>query len=160
MFDSDRGPHGTLVAHMALANPHATLIKGGADSVVVFMGPHGYVSPSWFPVRTSAPSWNYATAHCYGKPVAAPPGESLQYIERLVAVEERDRPLAWSLADLPAAEVERLVSKVLAFEIPLTRLEAKFELGQGESKANVLSAIEHLDARGNYALASLMRLYL
>ena len=52
MYDAERGPRGTLIAHMARANPHwrefAGLAEAGGEALVVFWGPHGYITPSWY----------------------------------------------------------------------------------------------------------------
>jgi transcriptional regulator len=70
MIDRHRGAHGTLVSHLARANPHALSIEQGADCLVIFHGPHGFISSSWYPgrpaeagARNNAPTWNFAVVH-------------------------------------------------------------------------------------------------
>src|SRR3954452_19566706 len=48
------GRHGTLYAHMARANEHAALLEGTAEAMVIFTGPHAYISPSWYDDRATA----------------------------------------------------------------------------------------------------------
>jgi transcriptional regulator len=72
---------------------------------------------------------------------------------------ERGHSSPWSVDELPGAEVNRLVANVTAFEIPLTRIEARFKLSQGDTSANIASAIRWLDGSGECALAELMSRY-
>lgn len=52
-----------LLGHFAKANPHVGTLERDSNALAVFMGPHGYISPSWFTDRTQAPTWNFATLH-------------------------------------------------------------------------------------------------
>src|SRR5689334_20847767 len=78
--DSDTGPvathapvfhdpaAGALRFHLARPNPHAALLARGGPTLVIFHGPHAYVSPTWYKSgKPSVPTWNYATVHCYGR---------------------------------------------------------------------------------------------
>ena len=159
LYDPSRGEHGTLLAHLARANPHASLLQEHAESVVIFNGPHGYVSPSWYPHRRTPPSWNYAVAHCHGVPHALEPAETLAAIVLLVNEMERRHAVRWRIEELAPQEVERLVARVLAFEIPVSRIEAKFQMSQGERPDNIRAATDELDKLGSTSLAVLMRKY-
>ena len=68
LLDRTRGPHGTLYAHTARANPIWRGFDGRAGALAVFQGPHGYVSPSWYASRDDVPTWNYAVVHAHGAP--------------------------------------------------------------------------------------------
>jgi transcriptional regulator len=60
LLDAERGPNGTLLAHMARANPQWQVFKSSQEVLVIFQGPHAYISPSWYEVELSVPTWNYA----------------------------------------------------------------------------------------------------
>src|ERR1041384_6856697 len=62
----DRGDLGTLIAHVSRANPHHDVLATGAPALVVFMGPHAYVSPTWYEAPPAVPTWNYCAVHAYG----------------------------------------------------------------------------------------------
>ena len=68
----EQGPYGTLIGHMARANPQwrdfGMQGEGEQEALVIFQGPHTYVSPSWYTVHPSVPTWNYAAVHAYGVP--------------------------------------------------------------------------------------------
>jgi transcriptional regulator len=159
MFDDARGAHGTLISHMARANPHASLLNTVQEMLVIFVGANGYISPSWFPERASAPAWDYAAVHCYGKAVIQSEQESVRNINDLVMLMEEERPQGWSAVELGEGGMERLMPRIICFEIEVTRLEAKFKVGQGEHPANTQAAILRLESEGQAELAAYMREY-
>src|SRR5262245_22604814 len=63
LLDATRGPHGTLLAHLARANPQWQHLAAGQVALAIFHGPHAYVSPSWYAAKLSVPTWNYAVVH-------------------------------------------------------------------------------------------------
>src|SRR3954454_11462855 len=64
LFDVEDGPKGRLLGHMARANPQWKQVVG--DVLVVFSGPHAYISPAWYEEEGTVPTWNYAAVHAYG----------------------------------------------------------------------------------------------
>src|SRR4051812_47202497 len=68
LFWPGAGDHGTLVSHMARANPQWQHFSSGSEVLVIFHGPHSYISPSWYQTEPAVPTWNYATVHAYGVP--------------------------------------------------------------------------------------------
>src|SRR6266487_3531020 len=69
MLAADEGPYGALFGHMAQANPQWRDFDASQDVLVIFQGPHTYVSPSWYEEDpTNVPTWNYAAVHAYGSP--------------------------------------------------------------------------------------------
>jgi len=159
MFDPVRGAHGTLISHMARANPHAALLGDGQEMLVIFMGAHGYMSPSWYPKRESAPAWNYAAVHCYGKPVVQSAVDSERNINELVKLMEEGRPNQWTMSELGEGGVAEALPRIVCFEIEVTRLEAKFKMAQGEHPANLRAAIARIEGEGRIELAEYMREY-
>jgi len=68
LLDAERGPRGTLLGHMARANPQWRSFDQGRAALAIFHGPHCYVSPSWYANAPAVPTWNYAAVHAYGRP--------------------------------------------------------------------------------------------
>ena len=64
LLDRHSGPWGTIVGHMARANPHWQTTD--RQALVVFSGPHVYVSPTWYEAENVVPTWNYVAVHAYG----------------------------------------------------------------------------------------------
>ncbi len=110
------GPHGTLVGHFARANPHWQH-AGDAESLVVFQGPHAYVSPSWYaaPGRM-VPTWNYAAVHAHGTlvPVAGD-AEARAVLAALVERFEGARAAPWRLPT-PSPQHDAMVGAIVSNE--------------------------------------------
>src|SRR5580658_2787659 len=68
LFRPEAGPHGTLVSHMARANPQWQHFAEGREALAIFHGPHSYISPAWYKTTPAVPTWNYAVVHAYGLP--------------------------------------------------------------------------------------------
>lgn len=160
MVDASRGPHGTLLAHMARANPHWKRFDGVQEATAIFTGPHAYVSPSWYADPHTVPTWNYAVVHAHGRPVIIDdPGRLRELLARLVDVHEAALEPAWTM-DQAGPGLERQIDHIVAFEIELTRLEGKYKLNQNRSDADRRGAANALaeshDPRQR-AVAALMR---
>jgi transcriptional regulator len=158
LLDHDRGPRGTLLGHLARANPQGRSFAGQA--LVVFAGPHAYVSPSWYAGSPNVPTWNYAVVHAYGTPrPIEDPAAVRALIDRLVSVYEGSRRPPWSTAAVPADFADRMFSAIVAFDIPIERLEGKYKLNQNKAPADRAGVIEGLRAEGDplaTAVAALM----
>jgi transcriptional regulator len=158
VLDRSRGPHGTLVSHLAKANPHSELIAAGAPTLAVFHGPHGYISSSWYPrnpVRDSAPTWNFAVVHCHGRPLPLDERATARHLLELVDVLEKEREDRWRMRELGPGGMERRLPHILGFDLPIERLEAKFKMGQDERLYDTQAAIAALTDTDS-ALAGMM----
>ncbi|MGH8320892.1 MAG: FMN-binding negative transcriptional regulator [Gammaproteobacteria bacterium] len=160
MVDADRGKHGTLLAHMARANPHWELFDGQRQALVVFTGAHAYISPSWYESPVTVPTWNYAVVHAHGRPVILKDKVRVRAIlEQLVAVHEAYVNPPWSTAQANEYVDEQL-DYIVAFEIVIERLEGKFKLNQNRSRADqegVVRALGDSDDPLKREIAELMR---
>lgn len=159
LLDRTRGQSGTLMSHLAAANPHCDAIRAGAPSVAVFEGPHGYISSSWYPgypARDSAPTWNFSVVHAHGRPAVVDQKATIRHLDDVVAHMERGRDRAWQMKELGPGGMARRLPHILAFELPVERLEAKFKMGQDERRPDTLAAIDELRAEGRTDLAEVM----
>lgn len=148
LLDRTKGPNGTLQAHMARGNPHWQSFDG--EALVLFHGPHAYISPTWYtPDAPAVPTWNYAVVHAFGTPRIIDNTQELRtQQERLVASHEAGRSPSWSMAGQPPAYIEGMLRGIVAFEIPIARLEGKFKLSQNRSAADGAGVIKGLRASG------------
>lgn len=163
MLDADRGSHGTLLAHMARANPHWQLLDGQRGALVVFTGPHAYISPSWYESPVTVPTWNYAVVHAHGRPVIVQDKTRVRaMLERLVAEHEARIDPPWSTAQADRYVDEQL-DYIVAFEMTIERLEGKFKLNQNRSRSDqqgVVRALAGSDDPLKREVAELMRAHL
>jgi transcriptional regulator len=158
MIDAKRGPNGTLLAHMARANPHWKGFDGASEVLVVFSGPHGYISPRWYEAKGPAvPTWNYVAVHAYGVPVMRGDlGESRAHLGQLAALNEAERPNPWHIDEEPKDFIDKMVSGVVAFEIPIARIEGKAKMSQNRPAGDRARIIAALRVDGQSALADAM----
>lgn len=147
----------TLFAHMARANPQSAMLEG--EALVMFQGPHAYISPSWYEDRATAPTWDYIAVHCYGTPRVHSDEEARRNIERLIALVEASSQRPWSIDELTEESIRALLRNVVSFEIALSRVEGKFKLNQGEKKDRNQAALTQLEHSGAGELAAWMRRY-
>jgi transcriptional regulator len=157
LLDAERGPHGTLLGHLARANPQWRLFD--RETLAVFQGPHAYVSPTWYASSPNVPTWNYAVVHAYGRPQVIEGGAARAVIERLVATYEGDGGGAWSTAAVPDEFVRQMLAAIVAFEMPVARLEGKFKLSQNRTEADRAGVVARLRLAGgpdSAAVAELM----
>ena len=64
----EAGDRISLLGHVAKANDHWKSLASGGEVLVIFTGPHGYVSPSLYESKLAVPTWNYTAVHAYGTP--------------------------------------------------------------------------------------------
>lgn len=125
------GPQGTLLAHVARANPQWSAFRDGQQVLAIFHGPHAYVSPSWYETELSVPTWNYAVVHAYGVPrLIEEVGELRELLREMVGTFEDAFEQPWSLDRLPEEFLERQMRAIVGFEIPISRLEGKVKMSQ------------------------------
>jgi transcriptional regulator len=131
LLDAGRGRLGTLRGHVARANPHWRFLAAGRPTVVVFAGAHAYVSPSWYASHPSVPTWNYVAVHAAGVGALVEEAERVKaLLADLVQIYEGAGGTAWSFESLPDDYVAGMQRGIVAFEIPIERLEGKAKLSQ------------------------------
>lgn len=144
----------TVVGHIARADPQAAELAAGCEALLVFDGPHGYVSASWYrPVETLIPStWNYSAVHLHGRPEELVGEEAFDVLRR--TLERHEGPLGEDAFDLTGdrlAFARRLLPGTLAFRLRATSVEAKAKLSQDKPAAVGAAVIDRLAGDGPYA---------
>lgn len=159
VVESQPGPYGTLRAHMARANAQWRTFADTEEALIIFQGPHTYVSPSWYvdDVELSVPTWNYAVVHAYGRPRLIEDSEELyQLLQTSVQENEAHFEHRWQL-QLPDTDVQKKLKAIVGFEIQITRLEGKFKLSQNRSvndRSQVIAALQDASGPGVAELMS------
>ena len=158
LFERSSGAQGKLLGHMARANPHWQHFSSVADVLVVFQGPHAYVSPSWY-ASAGVPTWNYAVAHLRGKPRLIENESELEaLLERQTQVYEQHMPRLWK-PGLAGERRTKLLGMIVGFEIEISEIQAKFKLSQNRPAEDRLRVIAELNSSTNQtevAVAKLM----
>lgn len=150
LWQDDGSAHGSLIGHLARANPHGKLFERPAESLALFWGPHAYVSPTWYAPGPKVPTWNYVTVHAYGRPqvIEDTPG-ALDVLAKLSAAYEGTDPSSWNLDRLPPGNAEAQTRGIVAFRMPLARIETKIKLSQNRDLGDRTRVIARLEASDN-----------
>ncbi len=158
-LDTDGDGPDRLLGHVAKANTQWRDFDGKTEAMAMFWGPHAYVSPSWYETEIMVPTWNYVTVHAYGKPkVLSDPAAARDVLARLTDVYESDATGNWSMDILPESYTEKMLNGIVAFEMPIERLEGKFKLSQNRSPADREGAIKGLTESGDAEAMEVARL--
>jgi transcriptional regulator len=139
----DEGPHGVLEGHFAKANPHWQSLAN-RETLVVFPGPHSYVSPSLYAEQLSVPTWNYISVHAHGNlELIEDEQEKDSLLARLIQANEPQYANQWR--SLPDGFRRTMLAAIVGFRIPISRIEGKFKLSQNRPE---------IDQRAVYAAQS------
>ena len=159
LLDRQAGAHGCLIGHMARANPQWQQANG-QTVLVIFSGPHTYISPTWHEAENVVPTWNYVAVHAYGKlQTVEEPAVLLQIVRDFVSFYEGSMPQPWTLKG-ESDFVERLLRQIVGFRIDITRLEGKWKLNQNqpeERRARVALALKKQPDDDSQAIAAMMK---
>ena len=165
LLDVQRGQLGTLLAHMARANPHWKSLAQAGECLVIFQGPDAYVTPDWYPSKADThkvvPTWNYAAVHIHGQVrVIDDPDWISGQIAALTSQHEACRANPWSPDDAPPDFIAAQQRAIIGIEIAITRIEGKWKLSQNRDAADRRGVVAGLsdteDPHSNPAVAKLI----
>lgn len=146
----DDGATLQIVGHLAKANPQA-LDLDGADGLVLFAGPHAYISPEWYEAREAVPTWNYMAVHVYGRlrayRVDDAPAEIERALSGLIAQHEPGYQAHWEA--LSERYRDGMRRGIVGFALMAERVEGKFKLSQNRSVADRASVAAALNDSAN-----------
>ncbi len=139
----NEGEQVILHGHFAKANPHWRVHQQPSEVLVIFHGPHAYISPSQYEAHQSVPTWNYVAVHAYGQLQLLDPGEAtLAVLEQLIATNQPSYQQQWE--SLPDTYKRSMLNGIVAFAIKVTRLEGKSKLSQNRSVVDQMSVANWL----------------
>jgi transcriptional regulator len=151
-----------LDMHMARNNPQWNEFFDDQEVLVIFSGPHAYVSPRWYEEKERVPTWNYAAVHAYGFPkVVSDRKAKHESQRRLVAA--MDPQWLPEFDKLPGKYVTMMLDGIVNFEIAVTRIETRWKLSQNRSRREmelIAAQLEKSDDSLARDLAALTRRHL
>ena len=158
-IDPDPGPLGTLRAHVARANPVWHEFSGKVEPLVIFQGPHSYITPSWYQSKKETgkvvPTFNYIVVHAYGTMRVVEDADWLRkFVGGLTDRFEAPRAQPWAVSDAPDDFVTMQLRGIVGVEIQLTRLIGKWKTSQNRPAADQLGVVAGLrESKDAMALA-------
>ena len=129
------------------------------EVLVIFTGPHGYISPRWYEEGERVPTWNYAAIHAYGVPEMVK-DEKTKHANQRRLVEYMDPEWLPKFDALSPKYVSGMLNGIVNFRIPVARLETRWKLSQNRGRREMELIVEALEKGGDTALAALMRKHL
>jgi len=142
----------TIRGHVAKANPHWRYLEAEPTSLMIFHGPHAYISPSNYDTPENVPTWNYGAVHIYGTAKTfAEPEHLLTILNDLIPTFDTAYEQQW--ASLSEAYRQRMLHHIVGFEIAVTKLEAKFKLSQNRTRKEQQQIIDSLGVASDTAVA-------
>jgi transcriptional regulator len=146
-LDRSAGKYGTLHGHVSRQNPQALTFDGRAPAVIVFRGPHSYISPTWYVKSDVVPTWNFAVVHASGKLKAVTDKTDLHsLLAKLISKFENYEKSTYDFSKLPDSYTYGLISGIVGFEMEIEKLEGKFKLGQERSDEDKQGVLRNLRA--------------
>jgi len=153
---------GVLHGHVARGNELAQL--DGAEVLLIFQGPDGYISPNWYPSKhetgREVPTWNYAVVHVHGRLRMIDDALWLRrLLETLTDHHEATQPKPWQVGDAPEDHIEKSLRAIVGLEVAIDRIDGKFKLSQNHptrNRAGVIAGLRQRDGDGDAELAELM----
>ncbi len=159
LLNPTQGSHGCLLSHMARANPQWQHFSTSAEVLVIFTGPHAYISPAWYVTEPAVPTWNYTAVHAYGIPrLVTQHDRFAEMLNDLIEFYEADRTNRWH--GIMSAEFrDGLMKGIVGIEIEITRLEGKFKLSQNrpQDAPGVIAVLENSPDQTDRDTAKMMK---
>lgn len=153
VLEDDTGDSISLVSHVGRPDEKAHEL-GLHEVLVIIQGPHGYISPSWYPEGDIVPTWNHVTAHLWGTPEILSDEENFRVLEQLVDLFESGVAEPRSLR-LDEQGARRIARGTVGLRLRVTRFDARAKLSQNRPQDVVSGIIEHLETGTDYANPSL-----
>ncbi len=157
-----RGEERFVHGHVAHTNPHWRSLAPEQEVLIMFTGPHSYITPRWYTPGNNVPTWNYTAVHVYGRPRIIHDSDEMHgLIKRLVDQYESDTGIAqpYRMEDMPADYIAKLINGTVGFEIIVTRIEAKYKLSQNrqvQDAQQVMATLAHQPDEMSHDVAQMM----
>jgi transcriptional regulator len=142
----EEGENFLVNGHMSRANPQWRTFDKNPEVLVIFHGPHTYISPTWYN-HVNVPTWNYQAVHVYGSPRIVEGGEYHAMLSRLIARHESGT--TYRMESLPQDFVEKQMNGTVGFQIKVTKIEANYKLSQNRDDEDYHNIIERLNERAD-----------
>lgn len=154
------GSNGVLQGHVARGNPLWKEVSAESEVLAIFQGPNRYISPNWYPSKQQhgkvVPTWNYLVVHARGRiQWNHDSGWLRQHLEAMTLFNEHaDNP--WQLSDAPLDFIDRMLSGIVGFEVPIAELSGKWKLSQNRSEEDRHGVIEGLKTQSDTSASEML----
>ncbi len=153
MLDASDGAQGSLIGHIARANPQWRTTDCRHEALAIFSGPDSYITPSYYETKRLTgkvvPTWNYVTIHARGRiSFFQEPEALLDLVRRLTERHEGERAAPWAVSDAPAEFIQSQLRAIVGVRLEITALTGKWKMSQNRSPADRAGVVAGLRMDG------------
>lgn len=137
-----------LYSHFAKANNQWKNIVDN-KVLVIFSGPHAYISPKHYESKMNVPTWNYVSIHVYGNgEIIEDKNESFLVLDKMINSFEKEYNSQWN--DLSVDYKEKMLNGIVAFKINITDIQSKKKLSQNKTELEQKKIISEFEKSSNF----------
>lgn len=152
----DKNGERFLEGHLAKANPQWKSFREDTSLLIIFPGPHTYISSKWYKSEKSVPTWDFIAVHVYGKPKFMNDDELRIALEDLINKNEAGSKDPLKMDMIPADYANKLMKGVVGFKIKIEKTEAKYKLSQNrpvEDKENIVRKLREREDEDSHMIS-------
>jgi len=139
-------PYGTIFGHISRQNLQSKCFDGSQPAVIVFRGPHSYISPTWYTKPEAVPTWNFAVVHATGRPKPITDPKALHGLLAQLIAKFEGPGSGYDFAKLPESYTNGLIGGIVGFQMQIELLEGKCKLGQERGEADKQAILKNLQS--------------
>jgi transcriptional regulator len=138
LLDESDGANGSLLGHLARANPHWKSLAETGKATAIFKGADAYISPNWYPTKQvhhrHVPTWNYEVVHAVCRvEVFDDPARLLDVVARLTDRHEAGRTDPWTIDQAPTDYINAQLKAIVGVKFWIEELHGKRKLSQNRA---------------------------
>ena len=142
MLSEDKNGEAILHGHIAKANPQWKELQ--EEVLVIFQGPHAYISSSWYN-HENVPTWNYLAVHAYCTVKLIEGDELMDHLKSLVDRFEEGRPNRVSVETMSEKYLESQLKGLIGVELKVKEVHSSAKLSQNRDAVNYKNIIQQLE---------------
>jgi len=157
MLDKDKN---VLYGHFGRSNPQLLDIEKSRDVLVIFSGPHSYISPRWYASENMVPTWNFQTLQVKGTASLVDDNCLIEILEKLSTLHESNQPNPWTMRELAPEKLDIMLKMIVGFKIDIHEINFKEKMSQNREIHDQQSLIDSLiktNDTNSVNVASIMR---
>jgi transcriptional regulator len=155
-YMQEKGEELFLVTHLAKANPQAKALENGTQALVIFNGPHGYVSPSLYTSPQNVPTWNYMSVHVAGTAEVIGDENEMRPLMHLT-IQGAEKEFEKQYNSLAPEYLNAMYKAIVFVRVKINGIETKFKLSQNKREQDIKRVADRFEEQGNSSLAEWMR---
>lgn len=132
-----------ITGHLAYGNPQWRTLDQETNVLIIFQGPHAYISSSWYH-EENVPTWNYQSVHVYGDTKLLDDDELRYDLKSMMLKYEQGRENAYTSEERISRLIEKELPGVKGFQLKVTDIQAKNKLSQNRKTEDYMNIIEQL----------------